>query len=135
LSLSHSLAQSAGLRWRWLASILLDPDSICEHLNVRNATTSINTSSSSEQRRLGRCTFGRHSNTESREQPMLDTQNQGPPCTACGSPMKLTAIEPSASGQDLRTFTCPECKRVQRHVVENTLKEAWSAPKRSSRLH
>jgi hypothetical protein len=25
---------------------------------------------------------------------MLDRQNQGPQCTACGSPMKLTAIEP-----------------------------------------
>jgi hypothetical protein len=39
---------------------------------------------------------------------MLDTQNQGPQCAACNSPMKLTAIEPSALGQDLRTFTCPE---------------------------
>src|ERR1700732_484719 len=48
------------------------------------------------------------------EQHMLDTQNQGPQCTACGSPMKLAAIEPSASGQDLRTFTCPRCRRVQR---------------------
>jgi hypothetical protein len=36
---------------------------------------------------------------------MLDTQNQGPQCTACGSPMRLTAIEPSTVGQDLRTFT------------------------------
>jgi hypothetical protein len=35
---------------------------------------------------------------------MLDTQNQGPQCTACGSPMKLAAIEPSTVGQDLRTF-------------------------------
>ena len=26
---------------------------------------------------------------------MLDKQNQGPRCTACGSPMKLAAIEPS----------------------------------------
>jgi ribosomal protein L37AE/L43A len=26
---------------------------------------------------------------------MLDTQNQGPQCTACGSPMKLTVIVPS----------------------------------------
>ena len=34
---------------------------------------------------------------------MLDTQNQGPQCTACGSPMKLTAIEPS---QDLQAKTC-----------------------------
>jgi hypothetical protein len=49
---------------------------------------------------------------------MLDTQNQGPQCTACGSSMKLTAIEPSAPGQDLRTFTCPQCKRVQRLFPE-----------------
>ena len=47
---------------------------------------------------------------------MLDTQNQGPQCTACGSAMRLTTIEPSTLGQDLRTFTCPECKRVQRHI-------------------
>jgi hypothetical protein len=47
---------------------------------------------------------------------MLDAQNQGPQCTACGSPMKLTAIEPSTAGQDLRTFTCQHCKRVQRWV-------------------
>jgi len=39
---------------------------------------------------------------------MLDTQNQGPQCTACGSPLKLSAIEPSSAGHDLRTFTCPE---------------------------
>ena len=66
---------------------------------------------------------------------MLDTQNQGPQCTACGSPMKLTAIEPSASGQDLmsqdlmsqdlRTFTCQHCRRVQRHIIESTVTEAW----------
>ena len=40
------------------------------------------------------------------EQHMLDTQNQGPQCTACGSPMKLAAIEPSMWGKDLRTFAC-----------------------------
>ena len=60
---------------------------------------------------------------------MLDAQNLGPQCTVCGSPMKLTAIEPSAPGQDLRTFTCPQCKRVQRHVIESTVTEAWLAPK------
>jgi tRNA(Ile2) C34 agmatinyltransferase TiaS len=63
---------------------------------------------------------------------MLDTQNQGPQCTDCGSPMKLTAIEPSSTGQDLRTFTCPECKRVQRHVIESAVTEAWVAPKQTS---
>jgi hypothetical protein len=62
---------------------------------------------------------------------MLDTQNQGPQCTACGSPMRLTAIEPSTFlGQDLRTFACPQCKRVQRHIIESSVTEAWVAPKR-----
>jgi hypothetical protein len=60
---------------------------------------------------------------------MLDKQNQGPQCTACGSPMKLTAIEPSMWGQDLRTFSCPMCKRVQRHIIESTVTEAWLEPK------
>ena len=59
---------------------------------------------------------------------MLDKQTQGPQCTACGSPMKLTAIEPSATGQDLRTFSCPECKRVQRHIIETSVTEAWLKP-------
>jgi hypothetical protein len=62
---------------------------------------------------------------------MLDTQNQGPQCTACGSPMKLTAIEPSDTGQDLRTFTCPQCKKVQRHIIESTVTEAWLEPQRA----
>lgn len=38
---------------------------------------------------------------------MLNKQNQGPQCTACGSPMRLTAIEPSMWGRDLRSFSCP----------------------------
>jgi hypothetical protein len=62
---------------------------------------------------------------------MLDTQNQGPQCTACGSPMTLTAIEPSASSQDLRTFTCPKCKRVQRHIIDSAVTEAWIEPQRA----
>jgi hypothetical protein len=61
---------------------------------------------------------------------MLDTQNQGPQCTACGSPMKLSAIEPSSTGYDLRTFSCPNCKRVQRHVIESAVTEAWLDPQR-----
>jgi hypothetical protein len=65
---------------------------------------------------------------------MLDTQNQGPECTACGSPMKLTAIEPSDSGRDLRTFTCPLCKRVERHIIESTVTEAWLEPKRAIKV-
>jgi hypothetical protein len=60
---------------------------------------------------------------------MLDAQNQGPQCTACGSPMKLTAIEPSALGQDLRTFTCPHRRRVPRHIIDNTVTEAWLKPR------
>jgi hypothetical protein len=61
---------------------------------------------------------------------MLDTQNQGPQCTACGSPMRLAAIEPSNTGQDLRTYHCQHCKRVQRHIVASAVTEAWLAPKR-----
>jgi hypothetical protein len=53
---------------------------------------------------------------------MLGTQNQGPPCAACGSPMKLTVIVPS-----LRTFACPHCKRVQQHIIESAATEAWVA--------
>jgi hypothetical protein len=60
---------------------------------------------------------------------MLDIQNQGPPCTACGSPTKLSAIEPSSKGQDLRTFTCPKCSRVQRHLIDSAVTEAWVKPK------
>jgi hypothetical protein len=44
--------------------------------------------------------------------------------------MKLSAIEPSDTGQDLRTFTCPACKRVQRHIIESTVTEAWLEPRR-----
>jgi hypothetical protein len=43
--------------------------------------------------------------------------------------MKLTAIEPSATGHDLRTFTCRQCKRVQRHIIESAVTEAWLEPK------
>jgi hypothetical protein len=61
---------------------------------------------------------------------MLDKQNQGPQCATCGSPMRLTAIEPSMWGQDLRTFGCPNCKRVQRHIIDSAVTEAWVAPKK-----
>jgi hypothetical protein len=48
--------------------------------------------------------------------------------------MTLTAIEPSDTGHDLghglRTFTCPECRRVQRHVIESTVTAAWPDQKR-----
>jgi hypothetical protein len=55
---------------------------------------------------------------------MLDTQNQGPQRTACDLPMKLTAIEPSIWGEELRTFACSQCKKVQRHIIESTVTEA-----------
>jgi hypothetical protein len=42
--------------------------------------------------------------------------------------MRLTAIEPSDTGQDLRTFHCQQCKRVERHVIESAVTEAWRAP-------
>jgi hypothetical protein len=45
--------------------------------------------------------------------------------------MKLSAIEPSSTGQDLRTFTCPECKRVERHIVASAVTEAWLEPQRA----
>ncbi|SDJ10364.1 hypothetical protein SAMN05444171_2607 [Bradyrhizobium lablabi] len=62
---------------------------------------------------------------------MLERQNQGPQCTACGSPMKLSAIEPSSTGRDLRTFTCPICRRVQVHIIESVVTEAWLEPLRT----
>jgi hypothetical protein len=65
---------------------------------------------------------------------MLDKQNQGPQCTACGSPMKLSAVEPSSTGHNLRTFTCPNCRRVQRHIIESAVTEAWLEPKQKNAI-
>jgi hypothetical protein len=45
--------------------------------------------------------------------------------------MKLTAIEPSAPGQDRRTFTCPKCKRVQRHIIDSAVTDVWQEPQRA----
>jgi hypothetical protein len=42
---------------------------------------------------------------------MLDTQNQGPQCTARGSPMKLSAIEPSSTGHDLANIHLPRLQK------------------------
>jgi hypothetical protein len=56
---------------------------------------------------------------------MLDTQNQGLQCVDCDTPMTLTAIEPGGLGQDLRTFTCPKCERVERHIIDSAVTEAW----------
>jgi AraC-like DNA-binding protein len=44
--------------------------------------------------------------------------------------MRLTAIELSDTGKDLRTFTCPACGRVQRHIFESAVTEAWLEPNR-----
>jgi hypothetical protein len=64
---------------------------------------------------------------------MLDAQNKGPQCTACGCPMSLTAIEPSDDrSHDLRTFTCPQCRRVQRHIIESAVTDAWLDQKRGN---
>ena len=62
---------------------------------------------------------------------MLDKQNPGPQCTACGSPIKFSAIEPSYTDRDLRTFVCPKCKKVQRHTIESASTEAWLDPERA----
>jgi hypothetical protein len=56
---------------------------------------------------------------------MLDKQNQGPQCWACGSPMKLSAIEPSCTGQNLRTFFFA-------HNVFNESFSSWAFTTRSS---
>ena len=62
---------------------------------------------------------------------MLEKQSQGPQCTACGSPMKISSIEPGSMSQDLRTFTCPICRRVQSHMIESIVTEAWLEPQRA----
>ena len=72
---------------------------------------------------------------------MLDTRNQGPQCTTCGSLMTLTAIEPGGLGQDglgqdglgqdLRTFTCPKCESVERHMIDSAVTEVWLEPQRA----
>jgi predicted RNA-binding Zn-ribbon protein involved in translation (DUF1610 family) len=60
---------------------------------------------------------------------MLDAQDKSQPCTACGSPLTLKAIEPSMWGEDSQTFACPRCNAVQRHIIESPVIEAWSPPK------
>jgi hypothetical protein len=47
--------------------------------------------------------------------------------------MTLTAIEPGGLDQDLRTFTCPKCERVERHIIDSAVTEAWLEPQRASR--
>jgi hypothetical protein len=45
--------------------------------------------------------------------------------------MKLSAIEPSSTGQDLRTFTCPECRGVHRQIIESAVTEVGLKPQRA----
>jgi hypothetical protein len=37
------------------------------------------------------------------------------------SAQKSTAIEPSHTGKDLRTFTYPHRRRVERHIIESAV--------------
>jgi hypothetical protein len=62
---------------------------------------------------------------------MLDKQSQGSQCTACGSPMNLSAIEPGYTDHDLRTFVCQKCKKVQRHANESALADPRLDPERA----
>jgi hypothetical protein len=41
---------------------------------------------------------------------MLDAQNQGPECTAYGSPMKLAAIEPSMWAKACERFLAHDAR-------------------------
>jgi hypothetical protein len=66
---------------------------------------------------------------------MLDAQNEGPQCTACGSPMMLKALEPSMWGKDWRTFACSHCKTVQRHIIESPVTGARTASREETKLH
>jgi hypothetical protein len=46
--------------------------------------------------------------------------------------MDLTAIEPSDTGRDMQTFSCPKCNRVQRHAIQSAVTEAWLDQKRGN---
>jgi hypothetical protein len=59
---------------------------------------------------------------------MLDRQSQGPLYNACNSPMRLTVIEPSMWGQDVRSFACPQCSSSEQRFIESAVTEAWLAP-------
>jgi len=38
-------------------------------------------------------------------------------CSKCGNPMRLSLIEPAASGHDVRTFECVKCNSSERFSV------------------
>jgi hypothetical protein len=56
---------------------------------------------------------------------MLVAQDNESRCIACGSAMNLTAIDPGDSGQDLRTFSCRQCKTIEQRIIESAVTEAW----------
>jgi hypothetical protein len=58
---------------------------------------------------------------------MHDKQNQGPLCAACGSPMRLSVIEPSMWSRHLRTFACSPCNSSELHFIESAATETWQA--------
>ena len=51
---------------------------------------------------------------------MLEHKTRVRNARLCGSPMRLRAIEPSGLSQDLRTFACPRCNRIQRHIMQSS---------------
>jgi hypothetical protein len=38
--------------------------------------------------------------------------------------MNLMAFEPSETGRDLQTFSCPKCNRIQRLAIQSAVTEA-----------
>jgi hypothetical protein len=38
-------------------------------------------------------------------------------CSKCHKPMRLSCIEPSAPGFDIRTFECPGCNTTEKFSV------------------
>jgi predicted RNA-binding Zn-ribbon protein involved in translation (DUF1610 family) len=40
------------------------------------------------------------------------------PCPECGTAMVLARIERDQSGNDLRTFECPQCKQSKRAIFK-----------------
>lgn len=38
-------------------------------------------------------------------------------CSKCHKPMRLSCIEPAASGYDVRTFECAKCDSSERFLV------------------
>jgi hypothetical protein len=50
--------------------------------------------------------------------PLLSVADIGVfPCTKCGKPMRLSCIEPTEPGFDVRTFECGKCNRNVKFAV------------------